>query len=342
MHGPSYGGGSSFGGGGSSGGGTSSFGTSSVGSGIGGGFHPAPVMRRSPIFHMFGRAVVLTSWKVVLLTVFIIGILISGLSLYGGVNKYQETDKSIKYYQSDEIGYKELIQKAENGDNGYYKATISNIDFESKLIYNHDGRYYRNCFVYEFYPAGSGLLNPSAHKEVLIANYFLEYDDIVYFQIVYDFEDDGRRVNGLTYACYKENQIGAMSTFSVSYHYQNGETIDSINSDYDLEKCMDYFQTLDDKAESKITIIICSILTAVFVGGIVIFIVLMILKSKKADELEAEKIQAEIDKTNAETEKVKDEISKKNRICEYCGNPIPEGEDVCPSCGSRRHKKISK
>lgn len=56
------------------------------------------------------------------------------------------------------------------------------------------------------------------------------------------------------------------------------------------------------------------------------------------DELDKQKVKAEIEKMTAETEQIKTEINRKNRYCAYCGNPIPENADVCPNCGSKKIK----
>lgn len=325
MHGPSHGGGSSFGGGSSSGGGN--FGSFNSFNGPESYTNMGPQRRPNPpMFHLFGRTIILTSWKVVLFAFLCIVLFSSVFFCYAGAKDLQETDQQIAYYVSDEVGYKELIEKAEQGYEGYFKKTFNNVSFKYRTHYRLNSWSYTNCYIYE------------RGDDVLVANYYLRYDGIVYYQIVYNFKDEDRTVSGLTYACYKEDQITSMSSFSVSYEY-NGATVDSINSDYSLERCMDYHQALKDKQTNTNAVIVSSIIIAAMVGGIVLFVVLLIKKAKKDEELNDKKIQAEIDKTNAETQMVQQEIEKKNRICEYCGNPIPEDEDVCPSCGSRRHKK---
>ena len=321
MHGPSRGG-SSFGGRSHSSGGG--------GSRSGGSSHSGSYIFRGPRhFHIFGRTVVVTSGKFGLMIFLIIALLFASLISWISSSSLSDLKKTVGYYQSDEIGFNQLIGKAEKGDvdDGYYIKEIKNINFRHEWSYHSNNDTYYDCYVHE---TGDGT--------VLVAEYFLTYDDIDYFQIIYSFNDDGRKVFDYTYASFSYTDINNMSILRIAYQYQNGKLVDSINADYSLESCMDYHDALDDLNGTKTLLTVALVIVGVIAVTLVSIIVVTILKAKKDSELKEQKAQAEIEKTKAETELVNADLKKKNRYCAYCGNPIPDGAENCPSCGSRLPK----
>ncbi len=313
MHGPSRGGGSHFAGS------SSSHSSDSSGGFSDGGFHynvPRTIM-------FFGRPVYLTSGFASLVSLFVLllifafsGSLISGISM-------SEANKEIRYMKQDAVEWEEIIEKAENGEDGYYLFTINNIDFE------YTGQsVFRDGYTFD------GLYASGENYE-LATNYCLTYDDIDYYQIFYYFYDSstGYDVTYYTYAQFKNPSTIHHLEFAYKLD-DEGETL-CINTTYELDKCMEYNDLKDTAHTQKVITIVATCVGVAFLAAIVLIIVHGIKKAKENNALELEKKKAEAEKAQAEADMAKEDLKQKHRFCTYCGSPIPEGESQCPACGSR-------
>ncbi|MBQ4542507.1 MAG: hypothetical protein IJA23_06675 [Clostridia bacterium] len=335
------GGGFSFGGGG--GGFRAGFGSSGSsynrGSSYGSSHSSRPRGPRRPWrMHFFGRTVILAGPAQTLLSlllgalIFAIVFLVGIFGNLGTTKEYMaESEEMIaKYEEYDEV-YSTIIERAENGDDGYYivDAEFRNVKYTS---YGDD-------------PTSTGYY---------LTDYY-EKGEYYYF-IVYEFEYHANDTVGQS----KANKTWNDSTFiefttygvrdlsgtiEVAYTRVDGE-VWAINTSYSLERNKDYQvekDYLEDLTESKKSYTKMIVIAFVVIGVVVLIAVLFFVKkykqAKKDQAVKDAKDEAEIAEARANAELAEAKASQVGRKCKYCGADVPDGDDVCPACGSRQFEK---
>lgn len=324
MHGPIRGGDFDFGGDNSNG---FSFGPSS----------PRPSRAPRTIL-FFGRPMLITNAFVSIVSLLVMAIVFAGGFLFGGISDYTTNNKYLNYLKQDDVGYKQLISQATanydgedylNNFEGYFVFEITGIAFSGDKGYHGSGTFVDDT------PFDGGYYKDDARKIYVAANKFTTYDGLPYYQFYYQFTDENDVVvNGTTYASYK--RFTDVKSLKIAYHVDSGLCVDSINTNYKLEECIELSIYSANVKSARTTLIISSIVIAAIVGGIICMIVFAIKKGKKDAALKEQQVQANVEKTQAEADLVRDQIKQKNRYCSYCGSKIPEDSDICPGCGSRQ------
>ncbi len=288
--------------------------------------------------HFFGRTVILAGPAQTLLSlllgafIFAIVFLVGIFGNLGTTKEYMaESEEMIaKYEEYDEV-YSTIIERAENGDDGYYivDAEFRNVKYTS---YGDD-------------PTSTGYY---------LTDYY-EKGEYYYF-IVYEFEYHANDTVGQS----KANKTWNDSTFiefttygvrdlsgtiEVAYTRVDGE-VWAINTSYTLERNKDYQvekDYLEDLTESKKSYTKMIVIAFVVIGVVVLIAVLFFVKkykqAKKDQAVKDAKDEAEIAEARANAELAEAKASQVGRKCKYCGADVPDGDDVCPACGSRQFEK---
>lgn len=204
--------------------------------------------------------------------------------------------------------YYEIIENAENGEQGYYLITIS--DIRNTGASTSGG----NPTIYRFH--GSN------------ASYFEGYTEVRrsgvnYYYLLYEFTDEsGRQLNGETYSCYSESALLGLSeiTFAYTKEYDADGSWDIIPTNYKLKGNMDYA-----RCNSNVFIGI-----VLFLAGIGLF-VLFINLSKKVSKMNETSSSSQTDNSTTQT-KARTHVYK---VCSYCGSHLPINEGKCSSCGAK-------
>lgn len=149
------------------------------------------------------------------------------------------------------------------------------------------------------------------------------------YYVIYEIETgNGQKLEGYTYSCYTETEVGK---------YRRGGSIDiavdqmpitsstdSINMDYKdmpLTKDGEYLLVQAELREATISFVICVIVDIAIVVGFVIY-------AYKKKEVEEDK-----GATPTQTEKVEEDV-----YCNYCGSLLSKDAKKCSSCGAAVRK----
>ena len=335
------GGGFSFGGGG--GGFRAGFGSSGSsynrgGSSYGHSHHTPRGPRRPWRMHFFGRTVILAGPAQTLLSL-LLGVFIFSIVFFAGLignmndNKaYMAESKEMiaKYEEYDEI-FSTIIERAENGDEGYY---IVNATFENRKFTTYgDDPTLTGYYLTDYYEKG-------------------EY----YYFVVYEFEYHANDTvgqskydktwNDSTFIEFTTYGVRDLSgTIEVAYTRVDGE-VWAINTSYTLERNKDYQVEKDylaDLEENKGSYVKMLVITGVVIAVIVLIAVLFIKRkykqAKKDQAVQDAKNEAEIAEARANAELAEAKASQIGRTCKHCGTDVPDGATICPACGSRHFEK---
>lgn len=204
--------------------------------------------------------------------------------------------------------YYEIIERAENGESGYYTINIDNL---TNYLNGISGD------VYSFEFSGN-------HDAYITAESYLDYKGVVYFYLRYHFTDDSNNyISGETYASYSYSAVLGLDSIEFAYTklYDNDGSWDCIPTNYKLSNNMEY-----NKAVNKIVIFLAiSIEASSFCALFVFFIILI----KKKEQEESQKKEE------------KETVVKVIKVCPYCGGSNFSSNNVCNNCGSTEFKTIT-
>lgn len=276
-----------------------------------------------------GRTVVISTGKqnmflAVLgaLVLFVIATVCCFMSSSGIKGTVKKQEAQIAVFEQDAEWYKNVIEKAKAGEDGYYIGTAS-FNPSQVLYYNESNP---QTGYYEY-----GIVN-----------------GIHYFYILYEYTnaETGELVKAETYAQFTSSQaLGWNGKIAYAYSEEDSAWF-SINTNYSLEKNMEYVeakQLLKNNKSSVKSIRVAGIVCAIITVGMAVAFVLVtknIIKKAKAEaEAEQAKQEAEIAEANRQAEESKAKAEKINRVCSYCGCKVSDDAEQCPACGSRLFKK---
>ncbi len=265
--------------------------------------------RRPPRhYHWFGRNVVVTSGKGMLVSVLLIILLFASIILAVSISSYNKQQVVINNYVTSGKTYEEICEKAKAKQSGYYLFEFKNVDGQA---------------------LDTGVWSDGSNTLESFEDDTLDYQNAVWFLIEYSFYDDAdNHIFERTYSMYSASDIRGITEFSVAYTKINGVWW-SINSDFKLENNIEYLYELDELNSTKVMKNVCIAIVATVGAILVLSVVVIILKSKKISEISLEENVNEMPT---------DSTSKKTKYCPYCGDILDENAKRCPSCGAKRLK----
>lgn len=204
--------------------------------------------------------------------------------------------------------YYEIIENAENGVQGYYLITIS--DIRNTGASTSGG----NPTLYRFHGSNNSYFE--GYTEV-------RRSGVNYYYLLYEFTDEsGRQLNGETYSCYSESALLGLSeiTFAYTMEYDADGSWDIIPTNYKLKGNMDYA-----RCNSNVFIGV-----VFFLAGVGLF-VLFIYLSKKVSKMGENNLASQTESNSSQT-KARTHVYK---VCLYCGSHLPINEGKCSSCGAK-------
>ncbi len=315
---------SSSGGGGRIGG--SSGGSRSYsGGGSSGSYRPRGPMR----IPMFGRVVVIGGGALSLLSFMLMFFIISCIMLFSSFSMAGESKEEIaewkslvQKYEDYDVRFKDIIAKAQSSDPQYSNYQITDAYCGNRVISYYD----------------DDPTTPGIYKAFIV-------DNAMYYFVVYEYTAvDGSQKTDSTFAQYLYQDVPT-GTIKIAHAKINGEYW-AINTDYSLEKNMDYKDALmmlkeeeNDLKGTKTLRIVSIVVLCVTVAVIAVIMVKNFKKAKRKEEVEKAQEQASIAEAKAREEQAESQARSVNRKCAYCGNPIPDGDRICPACGSRQFEK---
>lgn len=276
-----------------------------------------------------GRTVVISTGKqnmflAVLgaLVLFVIATVCCFMSSSGIKGTVKKQEAQIAVFEQDAEWYKNVIEKAKAGEEGYYLTTAT---FNpSQVLYYDESNPQTGYYEY-------GLVN-----------------ETYYFYILYEYTNakTGAIVKAETYAQFTSSQaIGWNGEIAYAYSEEDSAWF-SINTNYSLEKNMEYVETTQLLKSNKSSVkttrvagIVCAIISAGMAVAFVLVTKNIIKKAKAEAEAEQAKQEAEIAEANRQAEESKAKAERINRVCSYCGCKVSDDAEQCPSCGSRLFKK---
>ncbi len=331
--GPSHSSGGFGGGGGHSSGGGFGGGGFSFGGGSNG-WRRRPTGPRT--IHFFGRSIIIAGGQYssavgffAFVIFFAIFSAFLGLFAYSNNSDIKSYSASAAVFEEDAEFFSDLITKAKAGkeDEGYYLTTAN---FDGINLTYVDGDTRTGIFYYDMYNN--------------IPYYFIQYE------YVNTHAEDSINL-GTTYAQFSSSAangliISGEGQIEIAYTKFEGEWW-SINTNYSLEKNIEYKMTLnaidETKSSQKFVIgfmIVTIVATIGFLAAAILKLVSGAKKAKAEALLEAEKKEAEISEAQARAEEARASAeSKQAYVCSYCGSDIPAGETKCPMCGSSKRTK---
>ncbi len=213
--------------------------------------------------------------------------------------------------------YYEIIERAKNGEDGYYLITIDNIGVTGSSTSGGDPTEYRL--------SGSNNAYFRAYTEV-------RKNGVNYYYLVFSFRDsNGNYLSGETYSCYSQAAVKGLSdiTFAYTKEYDGDGSWDIMPINYKLKDNMDYANANKNVFAGL----------ALFLAGgglFVLFIFLSIKLSKK------DKVPSTATTKSTETTYKKPERTHVYKECVYCGAQLTINSATCPSCGSKRFEVKTK
>ena len=209
----------------------------------------------------------------------------------------------------DAVEYQQIIDKANNGEDGYYKITIEGIRNTGSSTHGENPTEFSLS-------SNSNRFYATAYSEV-------KRSGVYYYYLDFGFTDDaGNRITGTTYSYYAEAAVMSMSSIDLIYtkKYDGDGSWDIIQSNYMLSKNMDYWYTGKQ-------VVTGAIFAAVALGLGVLFVWCSV-KVHKSRKEEKAMSGAGASATN--------EIKYKS--CRYCGCQVRYENDRCSACGSREFR----
>ena len=250
------------------------------------------------------------------------------LTLIMAIIGFVKLGDNVPYFflmRRDAKEYNEIIEKANNGEAGYYIKEIKNIRWSGT---SQEGN---NPAEYSFTAEGDS-------RETYDNTYINAYSEVrkngvnyYWLEIRFYSEEADERISGITYSYYAEAQVSGLSSLTLVYTkaYDGDGSWDIIQQNYSLGKNIDYWF-----AGKQIVLGILFIAIAGGLGTLMVWCCKLLNKKNKKDKKD-EPIIIEVKTTPTE-------ISDKYKECTYCGSQIPFNTHSCTVCGARKFKKINK
>lgn len=236
-----------------------------------------------------------------------------------GISKLSTNLPNRALMRQDAREYLEIIDKANNGEEGYYIKEITGLRVTSA---SSSGGY-----PTEYGLSAEGIKHGWYYETDIEAYTEVRKSGINYywFDIAFYSEELDERISGITYSYYAEAQVNGMSSMTIVYTkaYDGDGSWDIIQKDYSLNKNMDYWYAGNQVLKGVILFIVAAGL------GVLMAWCCKLVKNhgKKKEESDAKKIQ---------------EITNKYKQCQYCGSEIRLDDTHCSVCGARKFNRIKK
>lgn len=226
--------------------------------------------------------------------------------------------------RKDAREYMEIIDKANNGDAGYYIKHIYDIKCTSSSTNGDEPT--------EYGLESEGLDDSTWRDDTYIDAYSeVRKNGINYYWLEISFysEEFDERIKGITYSYYSQAAVTGLSYLNIVYtrSYDGDGSWDIIQQEYDLSKNIDYWYAGNQ--------ILWGVILIILAGGVG---TLMVWCSIKLHNHGKPKKEKETKETKVETITIEDKFKE----CEYCGAQMRLDDTSCMVCGARRFKKIKK
>lgn len=277
---------------------------------------PHPRVPRPPrTYVFFGRPVVMSSGtRSGLGFAFLFFVIFAIIAVVMFINVNNKS-KTIDVFEDDARFYEQMIERAEAGAEGYYLADAT-FDDRINLYYNED--------------------NPRTG-----AYEYLSVDGIPYYYVVFEYYNEVTEqvLTGETYTEFSSSQFSGLGgTIEVAYTLADGSWA-VINTSYELENNQDYLSAKSSLSSTRNIAIVITVIAVIVLAVLIFLVVRAFKRSKKEQEVQDAKNQAEITEAQAKAQVALETAENTNRVCAYCGAPVPDGEIRCPSCGSTEFTK---
>lgn len=231
---------------------------------------------------------------------YIIGIVIVSFFLFFFSVLFGGNIGSANLIKNDAHEYYEIIERAENGEEGYYLIEIENIRLvgQSQIFFDK---------VYEL---------EGNHNAYFTAYCEERSNGVDYFYYEFGFVDgEGRIIEGESYTCYSEAAVKGLSsmTFAYTKEYDGDGSWDVIDVNYSLQDNKDYWHYQNPVIVGSVFGSVCLLLDG--------FFIYMLIKKVKEKE------------TVVKPEE--NPVEKKVRTCAYCGSSVDGDAKKCSACGAR-------
>lgn len=249
----------------------------------------------------------------------VLGFLTAIIMAIVGITKLTTNISYHVLMRQDAREYLEIIEKANNGEEGYYIKEITGLRVTSASSsgglpteYGLTAKGSQDGWYYE--------TDIEAYTEVRKngINYY-------WFDISFYSEELGTRISGITYSYYSEAQVNGLSSLNIVYTktYDGDGSWDIIQQDYDLDKNMDYWYAGNQILKGVILFIVAAGL------GVLMAWCCKLVKNhgKKKEKSNTSKVQ---------------EITNKFKECQYCGSQIRLDDTHCSTCGAKKFNRIKK
>ena len=240
----------------------------------------------------------------------IIGIVIFSITAIIGSLLFSFNIGSTLLIRKDAREYKEIIERANNHEEGYYLITINDISTHG---YSNEGNY---MITYGLW---------GDHDSSFEAIYEVKRNGVYYFYLTYSFVDDyGRNLSGESYTAYSESAVKGLSsmTFAYTLEYDKDGSWDIIDVNYSLKTNMDYW-----KVHTKTLV---GLFMFILFAGLDAFFIYMLVRVCKEQQILSKKEE----KNSSEQPSQKDNFER--MVCEFCGTMIGKSDKKCPSCGGTK------
>jgi hypothetical protein len=219
----------------------------------------------------------------------------------------------------DATEYLEIIDKANTGEDGYYKIHIDGIrNSSASTVGGNPTEYGLSTRDYKFYA--------SAYTEV-------KRDGVYYYYLDLTFEDEeGREITGTTYSYYSEAAVMGMESIDLVYTktYDGDGSWDIIQSNYSLDKNQDYWYTGKQVTTGAILLVV-----AIGLGVLFVWCSTKVHKSRMREKgLGGADASASTDTSTYSTTST----TNRYKYCKYCGTQNSYDSSRCSACGSREFK----
>lgn len=249
----------------------------------------------------------------------ILGFIASIVMAIVGVAKLSNNISYHALMRRDAREYLEIIEKAENGEEGYYIKHI-------------DGLFVSGSSTSGGLPTEYRLKSNGTESSWRDDTYIDAYTEVrksginyYWYEIEFYSEELDTRISAITYSYYAESQVAGMSSLTLVYTkaYDGDGSWDVIQKDYSLDKNMDYWYAGNQ--------ILIGVILVLLGGGLATLMVWCCIKvhnhGKKKEETTPTPTQS---------------IADKFKECAYCGSQVRIDNTSCSVCGARKFNKIKK
>ena len=257
------------------------------------------------------------------MTFIVVGFILVASFLIISVVKIQRNLGSSILMIKDSREYYDIIEKANDGEEGYYKITITGISsYNSGSSWNGDYSYsiYKLEGDYSFYGT---------------AEEYWYVNGIAYYYISFSFLDgEGRTIQGETYTYYSQSAIAGLTEIDFVYtrKYDSDGSWDIIQENYRLRDNIDYKMTSREVNEGFL-MLAASVAVGICLGFL----------ANRARELDSDlkPIKKPVPVTaTSNTQVAKPEPIYTYKVCMYCGSHLPINDNECDSCGAKKFKIV--